>query len=111
MPTSILGVMLAAGDLWTKMNAQWTSLEQTGKNGLKAIGVVLIVLCIAKGGTIVKMLGVALMVGLGLYLVYNLTSVQNTVTDTVDPATTSMGPLVQTGGQSPPPTWLLGSAA
>jgi hypothetical protein len=104
----------AASDLWTVVNNQWSNLEAAGKNGLKAIGVVMLVVCIAKGGTIVKFLGLTLTIGLALYVVYNLTAVRTTVEQTVDPNATSMGPLTEapsTGPAPPAPAWLLGTTA
>lgn len=75
---------LAAANLWDTFNSQFSSLEVTGKNGFKAATVVLIVVALVFKRTLAALLGVAAVVLVAGYFIYNNASAQSKIDQTIE---------------------------
>lgn len=83
-------VFLAAGNWSETFNRLFADGETTFKNGGKAAGVLAILIALVMGRMLVKVLSAILLVGVALYGMFNIASIEDKTTKQIEGADESM---------------------
>lgn len=83
-------VFLAFADWWETFNNNFSNLETTAKNGGKAVAVVIVLSALVMGRMLVKVISAILLVGVALYAVFNISSIEDKTTQTIEGSEESM---------------------